>query len=246
MGWMHDTLKYFATDPLFRIHDHNKLTFGLLYAYSEHFVLPLSHDEVVHMKGSLYGRMPGGPEQKFQNLRCLLAWMWAHPGRKLLFMGGEFGQPGEWNHDRSLDWHLLAEPGHAGVQALVRAANRLYTSEPALHARDDFPDGFRWLQADSASVNVYAFVRSAPEARSVACIANLADRAWSGYRVGVPLPGEWTLLLDTDEVTFGGRGRTAPARPVTEAVAWDGFPQSLLLDLPPLSVQWLGAPESVL
>jgi len=134
MGWMHDTLKYFATDPLFRAGHHNKLTFGLLYAYSEHFILPLSHDEVVHMKHSLYGRMPGGPEQKFQNLRSLLAWMWAHPGRKLLFMGGELAQPGEWNHDRSLDWHLLAEPGHAGVQALVRAANRLYTAEQALHA----------------------------------------------------------------------------------------------------------------
>ena len=246
MGWMHDTLKYFATDPLFRAGHHNKLTFGLLYAYSEHFILPLSHDEVVHMKHSLYGRMPGGPEQKFQNLRSLLAWMWAHPGRKLLFMGGELAQPGEWNHDRSLDWHLLAEPGHAGVQALVRAANGLYTGEQALHARDDFPDGFRWLQADSASVNVYAFLRSAPEARSVACIANLADRAWSGYRIGVPLPGEWSRILDTDDVTFAGRGRTAPERPVTEAVAWDGFAQSLLLDLPPLTVQWLAAPESVL
>ena len=125
---MHDTLKYFATDPLFRAGHHNKLTFGLLYAYSERFVLPLSHDEVVHLKGSLYGRMPGLPEQKLQNLRSLFAWMWAHPGRKLLFMGGEFGQPGEWNHDRSLDWHLLAEPERAGVQDLIRTANRLYAA----------------------------------------------------------------------------------------------------------------------
>ncbi len=130
MGWMHDTLKYFADDPLFRMHDHNKLTFGLLYAYSERYVLPLSHDEVVHMKGSLWGRMPGYDDQKAANLRALLAWMWAHPGRKLLFMGGEIGQPAEWNHDKSLDWHLLADPAHAGIQALVRSLNHLYAHAP--------------------------------------------------------------------------------------------------------------------
>ena len=153
---------------------------------------------------------------------------------------------GEWNHDQSLDWHLLAEPERAGVQDLIRTANRLYAAEPALHLRDDAADGFRWIQADSASVNVYAFLRAAPEARTLACIANLADRPWSGYRVGLPLAGEWTRVLDTDAVRFGGRGRSGPPAPTTEAVPWDGFPQSVLLDLPPLTVQWLAAPESVL
>ena len=243
MGWMHDTLQYFGTDPLFRHHHHNKLTFGLLYAYSEHFVLPLSHDEVVHMKGSLYGRMPGSPEQKFQNLRALLAWMWAHPGRKLLFMGGEFGQPAEWNHDRSLDWHLLAEPPHATVQQLVQVLNRLYVEHDMLHARDDVPEGFRWIQADSAAANVYGFLRFSPSGRALACVANLADRSWPGYRFGLPISGHWTPVLDTDAIAFGGRGRSGPAEPVTEPVPWDGFPQSVALDLPPLTVQWLLSPE---
>src|SRR5262249_48827027 len=153
--------------------------------------------------------------------RSLFAWMWAHPGRKLLFMGGELAQPGEWNHDRSLDWHLLGDPGHAGVQALVRAANQLYVAEPALHLRDDAADGFRWIQADSASVNVSAFLRTAPDSRTVACVANLADRAWSGYRVGLPVAGEWTRVLDTDSAQFGGRGRSGPAAPTTEDVPWD-------------------------
>jgi 1,4-alpha-glucan branching enzyme len=243
MGWMHDTLKYFATDPLFRMHDHTKLTFGLLYAYSEHYVLPLSHDEVVHLKGSLLARMPGGPEEKFRNLRCLLAWMWAHPGRKLLFMGGEFGQPTEWNHDRSLDWHLLVDPGHAGIQGLVRSLNQLYVDEDALHRRDDWSDGFRWIQADSASVNVYAFVRNSPSGRSVACVANMAGQPWSGYRVGLPSPGTWTCVLDTEAAQFGGRGRVSPATVATEAIPWDTFPQSVVLDLPPLTVQWLQSPE---
>jgi 1,4-alpha-glucan branching enzyme len=239
MGWMHDTLAYFATDPLFRVHNHNKLTFGLLYAYSERYVLPLSHDEVVHMKGSLWGRMPGYDDQKAANLRALLAWMWAHPGRKLLFMGGELGQAAEWNHDRSLDWHLLADPAHAGVQALVRTLNRLYLEHPALHAQDDRPEGFRWIQADSASRNVYGFLRFDPAGRAIACLANLANQAWPGYRFGMPSAGTWRRILDTDAAAVGGGERSGPSAVQTEPVPWDSFPQSIALDLAPLTVLWL-------
>ncbi len=242
MGWMHDTLKYFAADPLFRMHEHNKLTFGLLYAYSERYVLPLSHDEVVHMKGSLWGRMPGFDDQKAANLRALLAWMWAHPGRKLLFMGGEIGQPAEWNHDRSLDWHLLADPSHAGIQALVRSLNHLYAQHPALHAQDDRAEGFQWIQADAASSNVYCFLRRDRSGRSVACIANLANQAWPGYRLGAPIPGTWQRILDTDAAAVGGRDRSGPSMVRTEHLPWDAMPESLLLDLPPLTVQWLLSP----
>jgi 1,4-alpha-glucan branching enzyme len=245
MGWMHDTLNYFAADPLFRAHEHNKLTFGLLYAYSEHYVLPLSHDEVVHMKGSLWGRMPGHDEQKAANLRALLAWMWAHPGRKLLFMGGEIGQPAEWNHDRSLDWHLLADPAHAGIQALVRSLNRLYAQHAALHAQDDRPEGFRWIQADAASSNVYAFLRFDRSGRAIACVANLANRSWPGYRFGLPTAGTWRRLLDTDSTAVGGRDRSGSSAPATEHLPWDGMSESMVLDLPPLTVQWLLSPEPV-
>jgi 1,4-alpha-glucan branching enzyme len=243
MGWMHDTLKYFSTDPLFRVHEHTKLTFGLLYAYSEHYVLPLSHDEVVHMKGSLWGRMPGPDPEKAANLRALLAWMWAHPGRKLLFMGGELGQGSEWNHDRSLDWHLLADPLHAGIQTLVRSLNGLYTRHPALHAQDDRPEGFRWIQADSASSNVFGFLRFDPSGRAIACLANLANQPWRGYRFGLPMAGSWHRILDTDAAAVGGRERTGPSTVETEHVPWDGMPQSVALDLPPLTVQWLLSPE---
>ena len=242
MGWMHDTLKYFGTDPLFRMHEHTKLTFGLLYAYSERYVLPLSHDEVVHMKGSLWGRMPGQDEQKAANLRALLGWMWAHPGRKLLFMGGELGQPAEWNHDKSLDWHLLADPAHAGIQALVRTLNQLYVQHPALHAQDDRSDGFQWIQADAASNNVYAFLRRDRSGRTIACIANLANQAWPGYRLGAPTAGAWERILDTDASAVGGRDRSGPSTVRTEHVPWDAMPESLLLDLAPLTVQWLLSP----
>ena len=243
MGWMHDTLKYFATDPLFRAHNHNQLTFGLLYAWSERYVLPLSHDEVVHMKGSLWGRMPGYDPEKAANLRALLAWMWAHPGRKLIFMGGELGQAAEWNHDRSVDWHLLADPAHAGIQALVGALNRHYVHQPALYAQDDRPEGFRWIQADSASANVYGFLRFEPGGRAIACLANLANRPWPRYRFGVPISGTWQRILDTDAAAFGGSDRSGSSGVTTEPVPWDGLPASVAVDLPPLTVQWLLSPE---
>jgi 1,4-alpha-glucan branching enzyme len=238
MGWMHDTLRYFSLDPFFRAKNHTALTFGMMYAFSERFVLPLSHDEVVHMKGSLYGKMPGSPQQKLANLRALLAWMWAHPGRKLLFMGGEFGQPAEWNHDRSLDWHLLEEAEHLGVQSLVTNLNRLYRTLPALHALDDAPEGFQWIQADAANVNVFAFVRrAATPAEDLVVVANLAASPWNAYRVGFPGASAYRLALDTDARSYGGSSE-AFSEIRTEAKPWDGQPVSAELFLPPLSVRW--------
>jgi 1,4-alpha-glucan branching enzyme len=238
MGWMHDTLRYFSLDPFFRGKNHHALTFGMMYAFSERFVLPLSHDEVVHMKGSLYGKMPGSPEQKLANLRALLAWMWSHPGRKLLFMGGEFAQPAEWNHDRSLDWHLLQDTGHLGVQRLVRDLNRLYRTLPALHARDDASDGFQWIQADAANVNVFAFVRRGEKkSEDVVVVANLAASPWNAYRVGFPAGSTYRLVLDTDARAYGGSSE-ATLDITTEAKPWDGQPVSAEMSLPPLSVRW--------
>ncbi|MFN0061230.1 MAG: 1,4-alpha-glucan branching protein GlgB [Myxococcaceae bacterium] len=239
MGWMHDTLNYFSKDPVYRRHHHNELTFGLLYAFSERFILPLSHDEVVHGKGSLYGRMPGDGWQKRANLRALFAWMWAHPGKKLLFMGGEFGQHGEWGHDRSLDWHLMRDPGHAALAHLVSRLNHFYRSTPALFEHDDSHHGFQWLQADSADMNVYAFVRRAKDGSPLVCIANLSPEVRPDYRVGVPQAGPWREMLNTDASVFGG-SNVAHERDVMATVSpWNHQPASALLRLPPLAVVWL-------
>jgi 1,4-alpha-glucan branching enzyme len=239
MGWMHDTLKYFEKDPIHRRWHHHQLTFGLLYAYSEDFVLPLSHDEVVHGKKSMLGKMPGDEWQQFANLRALYAWMWAHPGKKLLFMGGEFGQRQEWSDGRSLDWHLLQQAPHAQLMALVAALNEGYRHEGALFETDFHPQGFQWIQADTADVSVYAFVRRGRNPyREVVCIANLTPEVRHDYRVGVPSGGWWAEILNSDDHRFGGSGvsnapRKADRRP------WDGQPGSLSLTLPPLAVIWL-------
>jgi len=238
MGWMHDTLSYFSKDPIFRKHHHNQLTFGTLYAWSENFVLPLSHDEVVHGKGSLVGKMPGDEWQRFANLRALYAWMWAHPGKKLLFMGGELAQTSEWNNDSSLDWHLLQYPPHQGVLALVSELNRVVREEAALHRWDFRPEGFQWIQADNRDLNTYAFVRRAQDARSVVVVANLAPVVREGYRVGVPHGGRWRVLLDSDGRMFGGAGVNIDVSPAS-GPAWDDQPTSLTLSLPPLGVVWL-------
>jgi 1,4-alpha-glucan branching enzyme len=239
MGWMHDTLSYFSKDPIYRQYHHNQLTFGLLYAFSEHFMLPLSHDEVVHGKGSLYGRMPGDPWQKRANLRSLFAWMWAHPGKKLIFMGGEFGQPSEWNHDKSLDWHLTHDPGHAGIMKLMSTLNRLYKELPALHDADSEPVGFQWLQPDSAAVNVLAFVRrSRQPGRHVVCIANLSPTVHENYRVGFPLHGSYVEILNSDAGEYGGSNQGNMGQIHTEPTGWDGQPASAAITLPPLSVLW--------
>ena len=190
MGWMHDTLAYFQQDPVYRRYHHHSLTFSLMYAFSENFILPLSHDEVVHGKGSLLQKMPGDTWQKLANLRCLYAYMWAHPGKKLLFMGQEFAQEQEWSEERSLDWHLLEDPQHAGIQALVRDLNHVYRDEPALWQRDSDPDGFYWIEPNDADQSVLAFARQSDEGeRVVVCVLNLTPVPREGYRLGLPQVG---------------------------------------------------------
>jgi 1,4-alpha-glucan branching enzyme len=242
MGWMHDTLDYFARDPIHRRFHHDQLTFGLVYAFSENFVLPLSHDEVVHGKGSLLGKMPGDRWQQLSNLRALLAWMWAHPGKQLLFMGGELAQEREWSHDRSLDWHLLSDPGHRGVQELVRALNRVYTELPALWTQDFTSEGFRWIDASDVDSNVLSFVRlPGGEGSATVCVANLSPVPRYAYRVGLPLGGEWLEVINTDAEEFGGSGVGNFGRIVTEESSWHGLDHSVELSLPPLGVLWLSA-----
>ncbi len=238
LGWMHDTLGYFATDPVYRKWHHNALTFGLMYIFTESFLLPLSHDEVVHGKGSLLSRMAGDDWQKLANLRALYGWMWAHPGKKLLFMGGELAQRTEWNHDRSLDWHLLQAPAHKGVQRLVRDLNRAYREEPALFELDGDPAGFQWVQVDLADANVLAFLRRSGE-RHVAAVANLSPVPRRGYRVGLPRAGEYREVLNTDAAEYGGSGVGNQGRVRAVAVPHDGQPASAEVTLPPLGVVWL-------
>jgi 1,4-alpha-glucan branching enzyme len=240
LGWMHDTLDYFAKDPVYRKWHHNELTFGLIYIFSENFLLPLSHDEVVHGKGSLLGRMAGDDWQKFANLRALFGWMWAHPGKKLLFMGGEFAQRAEWNHDRSLDWHLLDADMHRGVSDLVRDLNRRLRDETPLYELDGEDRGFEWLQADSAEANVYAFVRwSEDRSRHLICIANLSPQPRHGYRVGMPQAGDYEELINTDAAAYGGSGVGNGGRIHVEDVPWDGRQRSASVTLPPLATLWL-------
>jgi 1,4-alpha-glucan branching enzyme len=244
MGWMHDTLDYFGRDPIHRRFHHHQLTFSLMYAFSENFVLPLSHDEVVHGKGSLLGKMPGDRWQKLANLRALYGYMWAHPGKKLLFMGGELAQEQEWSHERSLDWHLLADPGHAGVQALVRDLNRLYRDEPALWEVDFDPAGFQWLEPNDAAANVLAFARfSRDEERVLVCVCNFSPVPRAGYRLGLPRPGRWTELLNTDSSSYGGSDVGNRDGVEAAAVPWHEQPFSADVALPPLGVLWL-TPEN--
>lgn len=239
MGWMHDTLGYFQKDPIHRKHHHHQLTFGLLYAYSENFILPLSHDEVVHGKGSLLSKMPGDDWRRFANLRALYGWMWAHPGRKLLFMGGELAQWSEWKNEGSLDWHLWQYDRHRQVGDLIARLNALYRTEGSLHEGDTEPQGFQWIQADAADANVYAFVRRGKNAwREIVCIANLSPVVRTGWRVGVPAGGWWGEILNTDAAEFGGSNVRNEPRKATRA-PWDQQPGSLVLTLPPLGVLWL-------
>jgi len=240
LGWMHDTLGYLARDPAYRSFHHHELTFSLVYAFSENFVLPLSHDEVVHGKGSLLTRMPGDRWQQLANVRALLAYMWAHPGKKLLFMGGELAQEQEWSHDRSLDWHLLEDSGHAGVQALVRELNAMYRAEPALWEVDYEPAGFQWLAVDDAAANVLAFARlSADGKRALACVCNFSPVPRDRHRIGLPLSGLWREVLNTDSSHFGGSGVGNPGDIEATETPWRDQPHSAELTLPPLGVLWL-------
>ncbi|MFW5654889.1 MAG: 1,4-alpha-glucan branching protein GlgB [Roseicyclus sp.] len=240
MGWMHDTLEYMAEDPIHRKYHHHKMTFGLVYAFSENFVLPLSHDEVVHGKGSMLGKMPGGPEEKFANLRAYYGFMWGHPGKKLLFMGGEFGQEREWNHDQSLDWHLLHDPMHEGLRGFVRDLNALYRTEPGLHQRDCRPDGFAWIEMDDADNNVFSFLRFGEEgSRPVVVVSNMAPVPREGYRIGVPQGGTWVERLNSDAAEYGGSGAGNHAALTASEAPMHGQPASLALTLPPLATIFL-------
>ena len=235
MGWMHDTLKYFQTDPLFRAGNHNALTFGLIYAWSENFILPFSHDEVVHMKGSLLNKMPGTEEQKFATLRALYAYMWAHPGKKLLFMGGEFGQWREWNETESLDWHLLENPLHSGTQKLMRDLNQLYLERDALWYADAEAAGFEWIDVDNAAENIVAFLRRTPQSENeLICVCNFSAVPRPGYRLRVPREGNYKVVLNTDQRQFGGREENAIGDLDSEST-------SVVIDLPPLTTLWLEA-----
>jgi 1,4-alpha-glucan branching enzyme len=238
MGWMHDVLDYMRRDPVHRKYHQNKLTFGLLYAWHENFVLPLSHDEVVHGKGSLHDKMPGDDWQRFAGLRALYGFMWGHPGKKLLFMGGEFGQTREWSHDASLDWHLLEMgPHHRGLQALIRDLNRLYRAEPALHQVDFEPAGFQWMDCSDAEQSVVAFVRRARDPRDfVLVVCNFTPVPRPGYRVGVPAGGHYRELLNTDAHFYGGSNVGNSGGVPAEARPWTGQPWSVTLTLPPLGV----------
>jgi 1,4-alpha-glucan branching enzyme len=240
MGWMHDTLTYFQKDPVYRRFHHHTLTFSLMYAFSENFILPLSHDEVVHGKRSLLDKMPGDRWQKFANLRSLYAYMWAHPGKKLLFMGGELAEWEEWNYDGSLHWNLLEYAEHQGVQSLIRDLNRNYRAQPALHEVDFEPSGFRWLEANDASNNVLAFARlDANGERPVVCVLNLSPVPRYEYRVGMPVCCRWTELLNTDSSYYGGSGVGNLGGVEAEAVPWHDQEFSALLTLPPLGAVWL-------
>jgi 1,4-alpha-glucan branching enzyme len=240
MGWMHDTLAYFARDPLFRRFHHNELTFRTMYASTENFVLPLSHDEVVHGKGSLLGKMPGDTWQKLAHLRLLFAWMWAQPGKKLLFMGGEIGQWREWSHERGLDWHLLDHAPHRGVQAWVRDLNRLYRAEPALHERDCEPGGFEWVDCNDSEASAVTLLRRGRGAGDVVLVAcNFTPLPRPSYRVGVPAEGRWRELLNSDALDYGGTGCGNLGGLDAEPVPHHGRPLSVSLTLPPLGALFL-------
>lgn len=236
MGWMHDTLHYIQNDPIHRTYHHNEMSFGLIYAYSEHFILPISHDEVVHGKHSLIDKMPGDRWQKFANLRAYLTFMWAHPGKKLLFMGCEFGQWREWNHDNELDWYLLKYPEHLGVQRLVGDLNRLYRDERALHEQDCLPQGFQWLIGDDAHNSVYAWLRWSASGEPLLVVANFTPVPREGYRIGVPFGERWVEVLNSDAEGYAGSNYGNLGEVASEAVASHGQPLSLGLNLPPLGV----------
>jgi len=236
MGWMHDTLKYMREDPIHRRWHHNALTFSLIYAFNENFMLPLSHDEVVHGKGSLIDKMPGDAWQQFANLRLMFGYMWAHPGKKLLFMGGEFGQRREWNHDVALDWAALGDTAHTGLQRWVEDLNRLYRNEPALYQLDFDAAGFEWIDAQDADGSVLCFLRKARDGRCVLVVANFTPLPRDNYLIGVPRPGYWAELLNSDALLYGGSGVGNQGGAHSVPVAAHGRFQALNLRLPPLGV----------
>jgi 1,4-alpha-glucan branching enzyme len=237
MGWMHDTLEYISKDPIYRKHHHAQILFGLHYAFFENFILPLSHDEVVHGKRSILGRMPGDEWQRFANLRAYYGFMFGHPGKKLLFMGSEFGQESEWRHDHSLDWHLLKNPRHAGVQALVRDLNRLYRTIPALHELDCEDAGFEWLIMHDAERSVFAWLRNGRQTHErCLVVVNFTPEVYRDYRIKVPFSGTWREVLNTDSALYGGSnlGNEGEVRTLDE-----GAVPEVSLVVPPLATIFL-------
>ncbi|WP_299963134.1 1,4-alpha-glucan branching protein GlgB [uncultured Roseobacter sp.] len=232
MGWMHDTLSYLSLPPEHRAEHHHRMTFGLTYAFSEAFVLPISHDEVVHGKGSMLARVPGEGAARFAGLRAYYGFMWGHPGKKLLFMGQEFAQAAEWDHEAELDWGALERPLHEGVQRLVRDLNGIYRDLPALHAQDCDAAGFQWIEADDTARSVYAWIRRGGGGEAVV-VCNFSDRAHGAYRLGLPQPGRWRVALSTDAVAYGGEGRDTGGTIEATDAPHQGQPASALLDLPP-------------
>jgi 1,4-alpha-glucan branching enzyme len=251
MGWMHDSLAYMSQSPIYRQYHHHQMTFSLVYAFSENYVLPISHDEVVHGKGSLLRKMPGDRWQQLANVRAYLAFMWAHPGKQLLFMGQEFAQESEWSESRSLDWWLTETPDHNGVLSLVRDLNAVYGDTPALWAQDTEPAGFQWIDANDAAGNVLSFVRWSPEGEALVCIANFSPVPHEGYRVGLPSAGRWDEVLNSDAEAYAGAGVGNLGWIEAVEESWHGQPASAALRVPPLGTVWLrrrdaapAAPES--
>jgi len=240
MGWMHDTLSYFQKDPIHRRFHHHELTFSLVYAWNENFILPLSHDEVVHGKGALLSKMPGDRWQQLANLRALYGYMWAHPGKKLLFMGSEIATPWEWSEQGEVPWWLLEHAEHAGVRDLIRDLNAIYRDEPALWELDFSHEGFRWLEPNDAMNNALAFLRLSQDGeRELVCVANFSPVPRERYRVGVPRGGRWVELLNTDSAFYGGSGVGNMGAVEAEERPWNEQPYSVELTLPPLGVVWL-------
>jgi 1,4-alpha-glucan branching enzyme len=245
MGWMHDTLQYMQRDPVHRAHHHSEMSFGMIYAYHEQFVLPISHDEVVHGKGSMLHKMPGDRWQQLANLRAYYGFMWGHPGKKLLFMGCEFGQENEWQHDHSLDWHLLNNPAHQGLQSLVRDLNRLYAQTPALHECDTEPGGFEWIDAHDSKNSVYSWLRRGKNHTSlILVVSNFTPLVKHDFRVGVPELGIYHERLNTDSQHYGGSNVGTPfGEAAAQEIPWNGRPYSIALSLPPLAtvfLEWQG------
>ncbi|AYY12363.1 1,4-alpha-glucan branching protein GlgB [Actinobacteria bacterium YIM 96077] len=239
MGWMHDSLDYLSHDPIHRQFHHHQMTFSMMYAFSENYVLPLSHDEVVHGKGSLLRKMPGDRWRQLATLRAFYAYMWAHPGKQLLFMGGEFGQESEWAESRELDWWLLDSPDHAGLQRLVGDLNRVYRDMPALWSYDTDPAGFRWIDANDAPGNVFSFLRYGSDGSVLACVTNFSPVPHEGYRLGLPYTGGWDELVNTDAEVYTGSGVGNWGRVQAVDEPWHGHPASTTLRLPPLGTLWL-------
>ncbi|TFC13046.1 1,4-alpha-glucan branching protein GlgB [Cryobacterium algoritolerans] len=239
MGWMHDSLEYMQVDPMYRSYHHNDMTFSFVYAFSENFLLPISHDEVVHGKGSLVAKMPGDSWQQLANVRAYLSFMWAHPGKQLLFMGQEFGQRSEWSESRGLDWWMLDQPAHRGLFNLVGALNRIYRDTPSLWARDNDPGGFELLDGGAAAQNVISFLRWDNDGNPVACLFNFSGQPHTGYRVGLPFAGMWDEIVNTDAEIFGGSGVGNLGAVDAANEPWAGRPASATLTLPPLAGLWL-------